>query len=80
MSGKEGSTGYSFFSGIEYEGRSLDFALFGEKVESEAEYGDLFPGEGERGGEELDVDTDTRSLQSPIVLVIRRLSRHDLTG
>lgn len=70
--------GYSFFSDAEDTGRSSDFALFGEEVESEVEEGDLFPGEGESGGEfEFEVAIDNLRLHFPVVSLLRRLSRDD---
>lgn len=79
MSGKDGSVGYSFFSGAGDTRISLNFVLSGEEVESEADDGDLFPGDGERGGEsEFEVAVDTLRLRSAKeASVVRSSSRED---
>ena len=51
MSGKVGSTGYSFFSGVEYEWISFTFVLLGEESKSEEDNTGLYSEEGDTGGE-----------------------------
>jgi len=63
MSGREGSTGYSFFSEGWLAGRPLELVVFGDEAESDGEDGEPLSGDEERGGElEPELKTDTDSL------------------
>lgn len=82
ISGRDGSTGYSFFSDAQEIGRSFNFTFIGEGGESESEDEDPFSGEDESGDEfEFEVTVEMlrfRSTEEP--LVARSSSRVALTS
>nr|GMC79390.1 hypothetical protein KK1_042182 [Ipomoea batatas] len=77
----EGSIGYSFFSDVEEALSWLNFSLFGDEVDSEADDGDWFPEEGDSGGEfEFELVVSTLSFCSTIESHLSKFSRHNFVA